>query len=311
MSGSQNDYQMYDPNVFGDYSSNYTEGFYSNQQPTGQPQTPQPTSQSSAQEYLRVPSPFEPYMSDSSYGSGGNEEDSRKKRRNMQEKKRREQLNLAIDSFRDLIPPEIVYNLTKDTSKMNDKISRHQLVDCTRQYIDILRQTVFEQNQFLMQHQMNCPISSPIEIDAMIGRKKRPLQSLDRLQPPPKSPRLDSVQDVHQTTPALSVTTSLENLQVTHPHSPSAASPTMSSQPMLGQSQPEVQISQPKGNTPFNEQSTVANLITRLNDNLRVMYMMLRDAPDMSYWIRKSIERCQDITKDVLEFHSHRNIPPQ
>jgi len=292
---------MYDPNVFGDYSSNFTEGFYGNQQQAPQPQAPQPTPSAASQEYLRVPSPFEPYMSDSSYGSGGNEEDSRKKRRNMQEKKRREQLNLAIDSFRDLIPPEIVYNLTKDTSKMNDKISRHQLVDCTRQYIDILRQTVFEQNQFLMQHQMNCPISSPIEIDAMIGRKKRPLQSLDRLQPPPKSPRLDSVQDVHQGTPALSVTTSLENLQVNHPVSPNSVSPTMSPQPMMVQ-QPEVQISQPKG---VNDQSTVANLITRLNDNLRVMYMMLRDAPDMSYWIRKSIERCQDITKDVLEFHSH------
>eukprot|EP00835_Amoeboradix_gromovi_P001488 NODE_68_length_23780_cov_0.251003.p7 type:complete len:311 gc:universal NODE_68_length_23780_cov_0.251003:227-1159(+) len=302
---STNDYQMYDPNVFGDYSSNFTEGFYGNQQPSQQSQVAQPQQQlpAASQEYLRVPSPFEPYMSDSSYGSGVNEEDSRKKRRNMQEKKRREQLNLAIDSFRDLIPPEIVYNLTKDTSKMNDKISRHQLVDCTRQYIDILRQTVFEQNQFLMQHQLSCPISSPIEIDAMIGRKKRPLQSLDRLQPP-KSPRLDSAHH----TPAVSVTTSLENLQVNHPVSPDALSPVISPDGIVIQ-QPEVQISQPKLAIPFNDQSTVANLITRLNDNLRVMYMMLRDTPDMSYWIRKSIERCQDITKDVLEYHSHRNMP--
>ena len=296
---ASNDYQMYDPNVFGDYASNYTEGFYGTPQVPAASQSGQPS-----QEYLRVPSPFEPYMSDSSYGSGANEEDSRKKRRNMQEKKRREQLNLAIDSFRDLIPPEIVYNLTKDTSKMNDKISRHQLVDCTRQYIDILRQTVFEQNQFLMQHQMTCPISSPIEIDAMIGRKKRPLQSLDRIQPP-KSPRLDSTQQ----TPALSVTTSLENLQVNSQMAPPPpqASPIMQHQPMIVQPpvQPEV-ISQPKMATPFTDQATVANLITRLNDNLRVMYMMLRDAPDMAYWIRKAIERSQDITKDVLEYHQHR-----
>ena len=146
------------------------------------------------------------------------------------------------------------------------------IIECTKHYIETLRRTVFEQHQCLQQRHISCPVTSMLEIDVLVGRKKNSLLQMES-----SSGDRPMSCDVP---PMVSVTApSQEGLQV--------------QMPMHQEVDGSIQI---------HDQHLLGSLMAKLNLNLKALYRMMVESPQMGYWILKAVERCRDITSDVINF---------